>query len=148
MYTPPAVRWHAGRSRLQWRVLALVALLLLCLNLACSLGPAALAQPAWLWAMSLCTWLAAGWGCYKTPSAILCWTGTHWLWQAVSHNAPARVECVLEFPGWVLLKIDVAGQPAFWLWLEQGPDAGHWSALRRALVFTQGLQSRGLEPAT
>jgi hypothetical protein len=148
MFNPPAVRWSVGRSRLHRRVVFAIAWVLLCLDLVCTSIPVQWQYAGPMWAVSAIALLAASYGLHKAPSGILCWTGSRWRWSAFPQNAPACVECVLEFPQWVLVRVSLEGRSATWLWLESGADAPQWSALRRALAFTHSDsgESKGLAP--
>jgi hypothetical protein len=147
MHRPPAVSWNVVAVRWPLRALALSALLAIALLLAfaakqgwspLSLG-LLLLHPVSFW--------AAFRGLQAMPKGQLQWDGERWYWAGVDVVAVTSLVRALDLQSVMLLHIQTAQGPGFWLWLEHGADATRWLAMRRALVLSPyALDAELIEP--
>lgn len=137
MLNPPAVSWLVQRSAVHLACVGLLMCLLLAVNLACLQALGFAVAHGVLPVVSLLSVALALNGWYKSPIGILCWTGSRWVWEGFLHNAPASVECALEWPGGALLRLSTPAAPPLWLWIDAGNAERRFSAMRRAWIHRE-----------
>ncbi|MDO9359291.1 MAG: hypothetical protein Q7T70_09895 [Polaromonas sp.] len=137
MHNAPPVVYPLGRSRFQAAVF-----------LACWLTGAAVFVVWWLHApqRDWRLWLGlaavltagvialAGWG--NSPTGQLHWDGQTWRWQGLTDLEPQalrRLAATLDLQGVLLLRIEIAGRRALWLWAGRVAMPERWLDLRRAV---------------
>ena len=132
MHRPPAVSHTASRS------LRHLYLLLGCLVAGlCVLALFFLSgQPLW-WLIAIAWLFSAAWALHAwwtSPAGLLQWDGECWHWTVGEEGQACSVRMVWDLQSLVLVRTVGLPHRGRWLWLEPGPRALQWNALRRALV--------------
>jgi toxin CptA len=78
----------------------------------------------------------AGWS--RSHEGELKWDGDSWHWAYFEGQEACNLNLHLDFQSVMLVCIDGPQTPKTWLWLEANPSKPGWSALRRAVVASQG----------
>ena len=138
MHAAPPVRIDLAPDRAAgWAVLLLAAIA--AANAAMWLGALAEWKGARLGGVGLAAALAvAGWlrgrrlGCV----GLLTWDGSAWLWVQAAHQRPVVPRVMLDFGGWILLRLQPqdGSRTALWGVATRARALAAWSAWRAALL--------------